>query len=157
MASKLRVLIWFIILGVLAYLSLGYSFEMYMLVREFKAVGTVTNFIVDGLDLTPLISMFVGGASAILFALFGLIYVGVIFAVNLILLLLFRFMGLGRNKVVCSHEKYIYKVSFKIFSIALFCIGFGVVRFRNPFSVLIFNGITVLCIWLIVVNKLKEK
>ena len=82
MASKLRVLIWFIILGVLAYLSLGYSFEMYMLVREFKAVGTVTNFIVDGLDLTPLISMFVGGASAILFALFGLIYVGVILAVR---------------------------------------------------------------------------
>lgn len=139
--QKCRVGIWFLILMILLYFSIGYCYEGYRLGADFIGVSSVHDFIVDGTDFTPMILPLGYVLNIVLYFIVRALYVVIIIIANLILLLPFRLIALNKKRCVTEIEYSIYKYSYMgaLLLSAVLCII--LTRFTCLITAVLYNGI----------------
>jgi len=139
--QKCRVEIWFLILMILLYFSIGCCYEGYRLEADFIGVSNVHDFIVDGTDFTLMILPLGYALNVVLYFIVRALYVVIIIIANLILLLPFRLVALNKKCYVTETEYLIYKYSYMgaLLLSAVLCVI--LTRFTCLVTAALYNGI----------------
>lgn len=138
----IRIIIYFIIVGVLCFLAVGNCCEIYC--DGIQSVNTEgTDIVVDGADFSPLV-MFLGyGFNGFLSLMFAGIYAIVIMIASVICLVPFRLIGLNKKRIVSQTEYEIYKNSLIVLSVASVLLSGILSGFKGLLLPIIYNGLWV--------------
>lgn len=112
--AKARIIIFIIILLVLSYFSVGYTYEVFNVSVEnyFIDADNINNINIDGADFTPMFRIMGYGMNTFLgFLMYGLFAV-IIGIVSIIFIIPFRFIGLRKQTKITILEKKITLWSF---------------------------------------------
>ena len=112
--AKIRIAAYIVILLILAYFSVSFSYGAYKanMPDSFVDTQNMGNITVDGSDVTPVLGLLGSGANGFMAFLTSVIYMVVIFVVSLILVIPFRLIALNKESEVSRQEADICKWSF---------------------------------------------
>ena len=114
--GKIRIVISIVIFIILAYFSIGYTYELYHFGLEelYIDAGNINDIDITGSDFTPLFRLVGAGVNSFVGFLTAGIYAFVILAVSLILLLPYRLIALNKKREVSEKEGEISKRCYQI-------------------------------------------
>ncbi|MBO4982340.1 MAG: hypothetical protein J6C84_10720 [Lachnospiraceae bacterium] len=150
----IKIGLYFVILVVLCYFSVGYSYELYGIGLENINMNNVEAN-VDGADFSPFIMLMGYGVNGILATINTVVYAVVVMILGLILLLPFCFVGLSKKRNVTIEEYKIYKNVAIVTYVVAFLIGCILTRFTGVLILFFYNTIwfTEVLIFVIMVAK----
>lgn len=151
--NKARVILYFVIVSILLYLSIGYCYE---LCHFDSGLITDSDFIVDGTNFTPLITLLGYGMEGMLVFFLAIIYTIVIMVANVVLVVPFYLIGLRKSNIMTTGEYKVYWYSY----IALLAISLMtcviLTRFTEIAFILIYNAIWAAFVYLLIILPAKK-
>lgn len=146
--AKIRIAAYIVILLILAYFSVSFSYGAYKanMPDSFVDTQNMGNITVDGSDVTPVLGLLGSGANGFMAFLTSVIYMVVIFVVSLILVIPFRLIALNKESEVSRQEADICKWSFIVVSVFSLILGLILTRGTVLGLTLVYTGIWALII-----------
>lgn len=155
--SKLiKIGLYFVILVILCYFSVGYSYELYGTSLENINMNNV-EVNIDGADFSTIIMLMGYGANGILATINTVVYAVVISIVGLIFLLPFCFIGLGKKRNVTIEEHKTYKNVAIVTYVVAFLIGCILTHFTGVLILFFYNTIWFVEVLIFVIMVAKKR
>lgn len=155
-SKGVKIGLYLVILVLLCYFSVGYSYELYGTSLENLGRNNV-EVNIDGADFSPIIMLIGYGANGILITLLTGVYAVVIAIVGLILLLPFCLIGLSKKRNVTIEEYRIYKNVAIVAYVAAFLVGCVLTHFTGLLTLIFYNTIwfVEVLLFVIIVAKIR--
>lgn len=156
LAGKIRVIIFFVILIILAYFSVRFTCDIYNIDITNLVIDTndTDKVYVDGSDFTPIYSLIGMGANFFFAALSYVLYTVFVLLVSLLLVLLLRFIGIRKGTQISEQEQKISKWMFMGITFTSVIIGLILTRGTLIIHLLIYTLIWVAVVWLIYIRRI---
>lgn len=151
----IKIGLYFVILVVLCYFSVGYSYELYGTGLENINMNNVEAN-VDGADFSPVIMLMGYGLNGILATINTVVYAVVVMILGLILLLPFCFIGLNKKRNVTIEEYIIYKNVTIVTYVVAFLIGCILTHFTGILILFFYNTIWFVEVLIFVIMVAKK-
>lgn len=151
----IRLVLYYTFTGILCYLAVGYSYELYQ--SGIPVVGSSdASLFLDGEDVTPLVTLCRYGLDS-MFSLISAIAYGLLIAIiSAVLFVPFGLIGFNRKRNASLKEYRIYKNSLIIILLSSLVISLVLTRFSGLAIIIIYNGIWALFELLFVVLPAKK-
>lgn len=151
--NKVRVILYFVIVSILLYLSVGYCYEISHVDSGFINDSDV---IVDGTNFSPLIILWGYGMEGIFVFFSAIIYTIVILAASVVLVVPFYLIGLKKNNIMTTGEYKVYWYSYiTLLGISLM-IGVILTGFTGIAWVFTYNAIWAAFVYLLIILPAKK-
>lgn len=137
----IRIVIWIVIVLILLYFSIGYSYEVFRAEAALIDPSDTHEITVDNEDFTPVVTLLEYGVNGVFTLINQAAYAIIILIVSILLILPFRLIGLNKKRKITRKEYVIYQYSFiGVFVLALM-ISVILTRFTGLLTILLYNGI----------------
>lgn len=157
--EKIRIAVFIIILVVLSYFSVGYTYEIFSMNIDnyFIDTGNINDVNIDGSDVTPIFHLMGYGMNTFVgFLMYG-IYAIIIGIVSLVLIIPFRLIGLKKYTKLTVYEMKITKWCFVGVTILSIMIGLMITRCTLIIPLLTYTAIwTIIVFFIYVLSVLKR-
>ena len=154
--GKIRVAVFTVILIILAYFSVGYTYEIYNVNAEDFLIDTnnIENVNIDGSDFTPIFKMFGIGFNSIWIGITCVLYAFIVLIVSLLLVIPLRFVGIKKDTKITELEQMLSKWLFG--GIIFWSVVVGLILTRGTVLVplLIYTAIWSIVVWLIYIRRI---
>lgn len=149
--AKIRTAVYIVILLILAYFSVGYSYGAYRakMPDSFVDTNNINNVIVDGSDFTPFVNLAGEGINGLMAFVTSGIYIVIIFVVSLVLVIPFRLIALRKDSEVSKQEADITKCSFIAVSVLSLLLGLILTKGSVLGLMLVYTGIWMLILFFV--------
>lgn len=151
--NKTRVFLYFVIVSILLYLSIGYCYELCCFNSGFINDSSI---IVDGADFSPLI-MFLGyGMDGALRTVSAMIYTVVILVASVVLVVPFYLIGLKKSSIMTKREYKVFRYSYIILLAVALAACVILTRFTGIVFVLVYNGVWAFFVYALIILPAKK-
>lgn len=107
--KKIKFIVFIIILAILIYFSVGYTYELYKMSIPQIDMSDASNAVVDGADFSFAIMIMGYGVNGFLNFITKVSYTLIVFVASLILIIPFSFICINRKKGVTEEDYKLYK------------------------------------------------
>ncbi|MDD6571240.1 MAG: hypothetical protein PUF12_02505 [Thermoflexaceae bacterium] len=152
----IRIVFYSIIVLILLYFSIGYSFEVYRSCSPIIDVSGAHDIVVDDTDFSPLVMLLGYGVNGVLLFITQGLYAIIILIVSALFFLPFRFIGLNKKNNVTLTEYAIYKYSFIGALILSLIISAILTKFTGLLMIVLYNGIWAIGAFILVILPAKR-
>ena len=114
-AGKIRITLFIVILLMICYFSVGYTYEIFNTNLESTFIDTARtdSVIIDGTDFTPMFRLFGNGLNSFFEFVTYVIYAVILLLISLFFLLPLRLIGIKKNTRITNQEK---KITCSVFA-----------------------------------------